>query len=207
MNQILAEGGFAPEWVMLRLPSFIHPFSFLLKSSAFNFDTNSDPWSVLEKKDSDLNQVINKIYLFFNRRIFEFLFFLFSLIFMQELDEPYRDKDIFDNLSFFIRSVLSFKNIRFVCSFWLILCPWISGNPNIFAEPDPGSQNVTDPINWGGGGREDWVFTKIYIPESNRALTSNSDFPNAKSLLPYGVRLWYFKIWLLDLVEFTVQTN
>ena len=59
MNQILAEGGFAPEWVMLRLlPSFFSSFF-------IPFDADPDPdqiRSALEKKDQVLDQVMN-IYL------------------------------------------------------------------------------------------------------------------------------------------------
>ena len=47
---------------------------------------------------------------------------------MQQLDEPFRDENIFDNLSFFNSSVLSFKRDRF---FW----------------QDPGIQNVADPTD------------------------------------------------------------
>ena len=48
--------------------------------------------------------------------------YLFSLIFMQQLDEPFRQKDMFGNLSFF--NSLREKDF-FYLSFWLIFCPWI----------------------------------------------------------------------------------
>jgi len=54
---------------------------------------------------------------FFNRRlIFRYIFLTFFTFFMQQLDVLLR-ADIFDNLSFFNSSDLSF-------SFWLLICPW-----------------------------------------------------------------------------------
>ena len=51
-----------------------------------------------------------KIYRFLNRkRIFELLFSLF----WQKLDEPFRDKDTFGNLSFFNSLDFSYESNRF----------------------------------------------------------------------------------------------
>ena len=61
---------------------------------------------------------------FYKRRIFD-LFFWFSLIFMQKLDEPIRDKAISNNLSFSTVTFWFWKQFFFY-SFWSTL-PFESG--------------------------------------------------------------------------------
>ena len=52
-------------------------------------------------------------------------------------------------LIFFNSSDLGFEVKFFFCSFWLIFHPYGSGSvdPHIFADPDPGSQNLADPTD------------------------------------------------------------
>ena len=57
---------------------------------------------------------------------------------MQQLDEPFRDKDIFDNLSFFNSSDLTFESKSFFLQFLDNILPW---------DLDLGSQNVADPTD------------------------------------------------------------
>ena len=67
---------------------------------------------------------------------------------MQKLDEPFRHNDIFDNLSFFHSSDLSFENKRFFCSFWLIFCPLIRIRGSAyFCEFGSKTKNVADPTD------------------------------------------------------------
>ena len=47
-------------------------------------------------------------------RFSDFYVFLFSSFFMLKLDKPFRDEEIFDNISFFNSSDLDFENIRFL---------------------------------------------------------------------------------------------
>ena len=61
----------------------------------FNFDANPDPGSALEKMDPDPNLLFKIYWFFFNSYEEEF----FSLLFKQ-LDEPFRENDIFYNFSF-----------------------------------------------------------------------------------------------------------
>ena len=64
---------------------------------------------------------------------------------MLKLDEPYIDKEIFDNLFFYS---YGFESKRFFCSFFLILTLGSGSlDPHIFANPDSGSQNVADPTD------------------------------------------------------------
>jgi len=152
MNQILAEGGFAPEWVMLRLPSFFHLFSFLLMQIRI-LDLH---WKKGSGSGSGHKHLFNT-YLFSNHFSYKDCFHLFSIllssvlfvliririlildphrekkdldqIFMQQLDEPFRYKDIFDNLFdilFFNSSVLSFKSKRFFLQFLVDILPFDS---------------------------------------------------------------------------------
>ena len=78
---------------------------------------------------------------FIRRRIFK----LFFVIFMLKLDEPFRDEDILDNLSFFKRSDLGFESERFL--FDILPTGSEAVDPHIFADPDPRSQNVADPTD------------------------------------------------------------
>ena len=60
---------------------------------------------------------------------------------LDELDEPFRNEEIF------IISLSKVQILVFFSSFRLIFYPLGSGSvdPHIFADPDPGSQNLADP--------------------------------------------------------------
>ena len=55
---------------------------------------------------------------------------------MPKLDKPFREKENVHS------SDLGFKTKKFIYSFWLI-----SVDSHLFADPDPGSQNVADPTD------------------------------------------------------------
>ena len=57
---------------------------------------------------------------------------------MLKLDESFRNQNIFI-ISFFNSSYLGFESKIFFGMFW-----------HIFADPDPGSQNLTNPIHESG---------------------------------------------------------
>ena len=67
---------------------------------------------------------------------------------MLKLNEPFRNRDILDHLSFFANAKKGFecKKEFFFFNIWLI---FYSVDPQIFAnpDPDPGSQNVADLTN------------------------------------------------------------
>ena len=70
----------------------------------------------------------------------------FSLNFILKLDEPFRNEEIFIiSLSFFSQVQIWGFGVKkiFFCSFWLIFYP-LDPDPHIFADPDPGSQNLAD---------------------------------------------------------------
>ena len=58
-------------------------------------------------------------------RFSDFLCLSFFVFFMLKLDKPFRDEEIFDNISFFNSSDLGFENIRFLFTvFSWQLAPW-----------------------------------------------------------------------------------
>ena len=65
---------------------------------------------------------------------------------MLKLDEPFRNQKMFI-ISFFNSSDLSFESNFFFFQFLVDILPLGSGSvdPHIFADPDPGSQNLGDP--------------------------------------------------------------
>ena len=62
---------------------------------------------------------------------------------LDELDEPFRNEEIF------IIPLSKVQILVFFSSFRLIFYPLESGSvdPHIFADPDPGSQNLADPTD------------------------------------------------------------
>ena len=86
-------------------------------------------------------QVISlNLLIFFNKAEFSnFLSYFFSLIFKLKLDEPFRNQEIF------IISLFSYWGFEFLVD----ILPLGSGyvDPHIFADPDPGSQNLADPTD------------------------------------------------------------
>jgi len=60
---------------------------------------------------------------------------------MLKLDEPFRNQEILITSLF---SMVHFWVLK-VKSSWLIFCPL---DPQIFADPDPRSQNLEDPKHW-----------------------------------------------------------
>ena len=71
---------------------------------------------------------------------------LFSHNFMLNLDEPFRDQEIF-----IVKLFLTVQNwvlSVFSTVFGWYLTPWIgSVDPHIFADPDTGNQNLADPTD------------------------------------------------------------
>ena len=68
------------------------------------------------------------------------------LIFMLKLDEPFRNQEIFI-ISLFSIVQIWILRVNFFLQFLVDILPLESGSvdPHIFADPDPGSQNLTDP--------------------------------------------------------------
>ena len=78
------------------------------------------------------------------------MFYFFSHIFIIKLDEPLRNEDIFI-ISLFTEVqiwVLGLKKFFFL-QFLVNILRLRSGSvdPHIFADPDPGSQNLADPTD------------------------------------------------------------
>ena len=67
---------------------------------------------------------------------------------MLKLNEPFRNRDILDHLSFFANAKKGFE-CKKELFFFNILLIFYSVDPQIFAnpDPDPGSQNVADLTN------------------------------------------------------------
>ena len=89
---------------------------------------------------------------FFNKAKFSnFLSYFFSLIFKLKLDEPFRNQEILIISLFSIVQIWVLRVIFFFLQFMVDILPLGSGSvgPNIFADPDPdpGSQNLADPMN------------------------------------------------------------
>ena len=66
---------------------------------------------------------------------------------MPKLDEPLRNQEIFIISLFFKSLDLGFNSIHFFLQFLVVSLPlgFVSVDPHIFADPDPGSQNSADP--------------------------------------------------------------
>ena len=99
---------------------------------------------------------------FFNKRKnFKYLSSSFSLILMLNLD----DKPFSDWISLLD---LSFKSESFFSQFLIDILPLGSESvvPHIFAESDPGSQNVADPKHWFE------LWKKVYLWLYRSAMTS-----------------------------------
>ena len=81
---------------------------------------------------------------------------LFSLIFMQKLDKPFRDQEIF--ISLFEKLIFWFWEYFFTVFGWYFSLGSGSVDPHIFATPDPGSQNLADPDpkHWFKSDFQDW---------------------------------------------------
>ena len=78
---------------------------------------------------------------FLTKDKFQIVCFIFSLIFILKLDKPFRNEEIFYNLSFFKSSNLGFRIKKvFFCSLGLIFYP-------LDQDLDPGSQNLADPTD------------------------------------------------------------
>ena len=97
------------------------------------FDADPDHWSALQKMDPCPNTYL------------KFTLSFFPLICMQKLSEPFIGSVLL--ISFLLTILISFWE-QF---FWFLvdILSLISGsvNPHIFADPDPGSQNDTDPTD------------------------------------------------------------
>ena len=104
-----------------------------------------------------------KIFCFFfnKRKNFKYLSSSFSLILMLNLD----DKPFSDWISLLD---LSFKSESFFSQFLIDILPLGSESvvPHIFAESDPGSQNVADPKHWFE------LWKKVYLWLYRSAMTS-----------------------------------
>ena len=70
-----------------------------------------------------------------------------SHILILKLDEPFRNEEIFITPLFFKSSDFDFS---FFWQFLIDILPLGSESvdPHIFADPDPGSQNLADPKHW-----------------------------------------------------------
>ena len=66
---------------------------------------------------------------------------------MLKLDEPFRNQEIFIISLFSIVQIWVLGVNIFLLQFLVDMLPLGSGSvdPHIFADPDPGSQNLTDP--------------------------------------------------------------
>ena len=71
-----------------------------------------------------------------------------SYFFSLNLDEPFRNEEIFI-ISFFFSKIsdMGFGNKKFLFQFLVDILPLGSGDPHIFEDPDPGSQNLADPTD------------------------------------------------------------
>ena len=91
-----------------------------------------------------------KIYLIFctKKKILNFYVVFFSLIFMLKLDEPFRNQGIF-KISLFSIVQIWVLRVNFFLQFLVDILPLRSGSVDlqIFADPDPGSQNLADPTD------------------------------------------------------------
>ena len=68
------------------------------------------------------------------------------MIFILKLDEPFRNEELFIISLFSKDQIWVFGVKKFFLQFLVDILPLGSGpvNPHIFADPDPGSQNLTD---------------------------------------------------------------
>lgn len=57
------------------------------------------------------------------KRYFKIIILLFLIIFMLKFNEPYRDKESFDNLSF-----LKSSDLKIFCSFFIDILTLVSGS-------------------------------------------------------------------------------
>jgi len=74
---------------------------------------------------------------------------IFSPYFILKLDKPFRNEENL-KISFFSKVqilVLGVKKGCFFLQFLVDILPLGSGDPHIFAEPDPGIQNLADPTD------------------------------------------------------------
>ena len=79
-----------------------------------------------------------------------FFVLFFSLICMQKLDEPFRNKEFFYNFFFSIVQILGLRVKFFFLQFSVEILPLLgsgSMDPHIFEDMDPGSQNLVDPTD------------------------------------------------------------
>ena len=124
--------------------------------------------------DPDLgHEYLFKIYWFFKqRKNFRIIFLTFFTIFMQQLDEPFRDKDILNNLSFFNSSDLGIESRRFFAVFgWYFALGSKSRDPHIFADPDPDPKHR----NWQTKGAPTFLW-KV-LKWGSRNLSSDKSSP------------------------------
>ena len=92
-----------------------------------------------KKMDPDLGNFFKIYWVFLTENNFQIFLSFFSLIFILKLDKPFRNEEIFYNLSFFKSSNLGFRIKKvFFCSLGLIFYP-------LDQDLDPGSQNLADP--------------------------------------------------------------
>ena len=68
---------------------------------------------------------------------------------MLKLDEPYRNQKIFIISTFLIVQIWVLRVKFYFLQFLVVILHFGSGSvdPHIFADPDPGSQNLADPVD------------------------------------------------------------
>ena len=83
--------------------------------------------------------------IFFNKKII----FFYSHILILKLDEPFRNEEIFIISLFSKVQILVLGVNKFFLQFLVDILPLRFGSvdPHIFADPDPESQNLTDPTD------------------------------------------------------------
>ena len=90
-----------------------------------------------------------RFYEFLAKNNLQIFCFIFSLIFILKLNEPFRNEEICIISLSFKSSDLGFRSKDFFLQFLVDFLPLGSGSvdPHIFADVDPGNQNLVDPTD------------------------------------------------------------
>ena len=99
--------------------------------------SSADPGSAMDPYPEQGHEHFFKNNHFLNKKISEFDFIFFSLIFMLKLDEPQRKEKTCESLSYFNRSGLDFESKRYFPSVFvdILTLGFGSMEPHIFADP------------------------------------------------------------------------